>query len=268
MLKKQTLKNHPFDYLNQVIRKLRSPAGCPWDRKQTIKSLKEFLLEETYELLEAMASRSLSKHKEELGDLLLQIMLQSEIRRQQGKFCITDVINSLTEKLIRRHPHVFGKTKARNVKTVLKNWEQIKSSEKKNKKRKSIMDGIPKSMPALLKALKIQRRAARMGFDWKDYHGVISKIKEENNELIKAITTGKKHEIEHEIGDLFFSMINLCRHFNIDPDSALNKCIKRFSQRFTKVEQMANKYNLPLHKCSLKQLDDMWEKAKNKVKRK
>lgn len=246
-----------FDELVEIVRILRAPNGCPWDREQTLESLKPFLLEETYEVLEAMDYGD-ERLKGELGDLLLQIVFQSDIAREDKKFEIKDVIIAIKEKLIRRHPHIFGDVKVSNSEEVLKNWEMIKKEEKEHKDRKSILDGIPKNFPALLRADKIQKKVAKVGFDWGELEGVFAKVKEEIEELEEAMKNKGKSDIEEELGDLFFTLVNLSRWLKINPEICLKNACDKFEKRFKYVESRCS-----LEKTSLDKLEKIWSEAKN-----
>ena len=247
--------------LIRAVQILRSPGGCPWDREQTVRSLKPFLIEETYELLEVMASASLEKHREELGDLLLQILLQAEIRREQGVFDIDDVADTLTLKLVRRHPHVFGSAHAASSGDVIRNWEEIKKSEKPRQYR-SAVDGVPRHMPALIKAQRVQSRAARVGFDWRRVHDVMRKVHEEIGEIRDAMATGNRASVAREIGDLFFAVVNLSRHSKVEAEEALERATRRFMNRFRKVEKLVRARGMEMSACTLRELDAHWEDVK------
>ena len=223
--------------LCEVMRRLRAPGGCPWDREQTLASLKPCLLEETYELLEAMDGRDLALHVEELGDVLLQVVFQCAIREEEGLFNFNDVAQVLTDKLVRRHPHVFGDVTARSSGEVLRNWEAIKQTEKSHQPDRSAIDGVPPALPALLKAQRIQAKASRVGFDWEDATGAIGKVEEEIGELKEAVEVGSAPQIEEEVGDLLFSIVNYCRFIGVDAESALERTCKKFSRRFRGVEK-------------------------------
>ena len=244
------------------MRQLRGPDGCPWDREQSVASLKPCLLEECHELLEAMDEDNTANHIEELGDVLLQVVFQSIIREQEGSFTFDDVADAITRKLIRRHPHVFGDTNAETSGEVLKNWEQIKQREKGGNPEHSALDGVPVTLPALLKAQRIQSKASRVGFDWKDSTGAIAKINEEIEELIEAEKMGDQCAVNEEAGDLLFSVVNYCRFIDVDAESALELTNKKFSKRFKKVEKKVREMGKEMQNCTLKELDALWDHIK------
>jgi tetrapyrrole methylase family protein / MazG family protein len=245
-----------------VMRRLRAPGGCPWDREQTLHSLKPCLLEETYELLDAIDKNDVTLHREELGDVLLQVVFQCAIREEEELFCFDDVAATLADKLIRRHPHVFADTEAASSQEVLKNWEAIKQTEKAENKKHSALDGVPHALPALLKAQRVQAKASRVGFDWKDSSGAVEKIEEELKELRAAVNEGKQHEIEDETGDLLFSVVNYCRFIHVDAESALSASTQKFARRFREVERLAKERNIEMKACTLAELDALWDEVK------
>lgn len=254
----------PIEKLLDVMRRLRAPDGCPWDREQTISSLKPCLLEECHELLEAMDSDDRASHIEELGDVLLQIVFQCVIREQEGSFNFDDVAATLTRKLIRRHPHVFGDMSVNDSGEVLKNWEQIKQLEKVDKPEHSALDGVPATLPALLKAQRIQGKASRVGFDWKDSTGAIEKIREEIDELIEAQRADDQEEMTKEAGDLLFSVVNYCRFLKVDAESALELSNRKFSDRFQAVEKRVRETGREMQHCTLAELDAIWDEIKGR----
>jgi tetrapyrrole methylase family protein/MazG family protein len=251
-----------FDQLVQVFAALRSENGCPWDREQTHESIKPDLIEETYEVIEAIDAGDATKLREEIGDLLANVMLHAQIARDEGEFDISDVIKTLTEKLIRRHPHVFGDQEANNADQVVKNWEQIKRSESGYEDRKSALDGIPDHLPNLQRAQKLQRKAARVGFDWNDVSDVLPKIDEEIAELKESIQDGNREEIELEIGDLLFSIVNLCRFLDVQAEEALRKASRKFVSRFKAMEKELERRGDSFKDYDLAGLDEIWDKAK------
>ena len=254
----------PFWKLVAIMERLLSTGGCPWDREQTHESLKPFLIEEAYEVNESIDKGDFDELKEELGDLILQIIFHSAIAKNEGHFSIEDVLNAICEKMIRRHPHIFGNDNWETAEEVLKNWEELKKSEKTNgkKKRESILDGIPKQLPALIKAHRIQDRAARVGFDWKSIEPVWEKVKEEIGELENACVKGDKAKLEDEFGDILFAIVNLSRFLKIHPEEALQKCINKFIKRFHFIETESEKAGKRLIEMTLEEMDKYWEKAK------
>ncbi len=248
--------------LLETVKHLRSENGCPWDRKQTLKTLQQYLIEESYEVIDAVDSGSIDDHCEELGDVLLQVALQAQIREEQGEFNFDEIAARLSEKLIRRHPHVFGDVKADTPEKVLKNWEEIKAEERGETKKTSF-EGVAKHLPALQKAQRIQSRASRMGFDWDDVSGVVAKIDEELAEVKDALKSGIKKDIEEEIGDLLFSVANLCRFVDIVGEEALQKCNAKFIRRFTAMEAGIKAEGRELSDCSLDEMEAHWVAAKN-----
>ena len=226
-----------FDQLVQVVAALRGENGCPWDKAQTHETLKSDLIEETYEVIEAIDAKSSDKLQEELGDLLLLVMLNAQIAKDQGDFSINEVVRSITDKLIRRHPHVFGDVDAKDTETVLQNWEAIKRAEAGYEDRTSVLDGVPESLPSLLRAQKIQNKAARVGFDWDTVADVLPKLEEEIEEVKASVEKGDTAEIEMEIGDLLFSVVNLCRFLDVQAEEALRQAVRKFTNRFQKMEE-------------------------------
>jgi tetrapyrrole methylase family protein/MazG family protein len=247
-----------IERLLNIMEKLRAPDGCPWDREQTHESIRNDLLEETYEVLEAIDDNDDEAFKEELGDLLLQVVFHSQVAKERKAFNFEEVAKRIADKLVDRHPHVFGNTKAENSEQVLAQWNELKKKEKPE--RTSALDGIPKSLPALMYAQKIQKKAARVGFDWKEMEQVFEKIEEELHELRDAIKQGA--HIEEEMGDLFFAVVNLSRHLNIDAEQACRMASNKFSDRFRWVEDAMRADAKPMEKASLEVLDLYWEKAK------
>jgi len=254
-----------FPDLVRLMAKLRSKNGCPWDREQTHKSLLPYLIEEAYEVVDTIEAGDDERLKEELGDLLLQIIFHARIADEGGRFDIQEVIDHLNGKLKARHPHVFGKKKASSSEEVLRNWEHIKLSKQKDK-NKSVLSGIPRHLPALLKAYRVQEKVSRVDFDWKNKEDVFSKIEEEIDELKKAsIKKIKKRRVEDEMGDILFSWVNLARHLKINPEFALRRTIDKFVKRFNYIERQLKKRKIPLKEAGLPLLDSLWEEAKESV---
>jgi len=252
-----------FDKLPAIIKQLRSKDGCPWDREQTHESLKPYLVEESYEVIEAIDKGDPDILADELGDLLLQILLHAQIASEQGHFDIKQVVKNISEKMVRRHPHVFGDTKVKGVKDVWQNWEHIKKNEKKNKEQQSIMDSVPNSFPALYRASKLQKKASRVGFDWPDKDGAWQKVKEEIKEFDKEIADGgDKKKIIEEYGDILFALVNVGRKLDMDAEDALRLASKKFEKRFKYVEQQVNEQNKNFKDFSLSELDIFWEESK------
>jgi XTP/dITP diphosphohydrolase len=250
-----------FLKLLSIVEELREK--CPWDKNQTFESLRNLTIEETYELSEAILNKDFENIKEELGDLLLHIAFYTKIASEKNLFSLVDVVDSLCEKLIRRHPHVYGSTEARNETEARKSWESIKQLEKKSEK--GIFSSIPNSLPAMTKSLKIQEKARSVGFDWSNPLQVLVKVKEELDELAIEIDKNiDKTFIEEEFGDLLFSLINLARFLNIHPDDALEKTNKKFMERFNFIENQAQIENKKIENLTLKEMELFWEKSKNK----
>lgn len=250
-----------FDTLMILMRRLRAPGGCPWDAEQTHESLKRYLLEETYEVLEAIDSKSTKMLKEELGDLLLQAVFHTVIAEEKGEFTMDDVLHVLCDKLIRRHPHVFTDLKIDTIDDLVANWERIKKAEK-GEERRSALSGVPPQLPALLRAQKISEKASRVGFDWDHVDPVFAKVLEELKELEETLFTGDQERMEAELGDLLFSIVNLGRFLSINPEDALRKTISRFISRFNYVEDSLHAQGKTLPDASLEQMDHLWDEAK------
>jgi len=256
-----------FSILVNIMKKLRSKDGCMWDREQSHDSIKRNLIEETYEAVECIESSNLEGLKEELGDLMLQIVFHSQMASESGEFNINDVMKNIIEKLIRRHPHVFENKILNNCDEILENWEDIKKAERKKslKKKDSIFADIPKILPSLHYAYEIQNRASRLGFDWDEIKEVFKKIKEEINEINEELKRGKKDVVANEIGDTLFSIVNFSRHLDIDCEQCLKNTSKRFIQRFDFMEKYAKENNLDFKKMSLEEKDKLWEIAKKNL---
>jgi len=253
-----------FNRLVKIVRDLRNPnGGCPWDLKQTHKSLIANFVEELYETVEAIEDENPKNLKEELGDLILHIVMQAEIASEEEKFDINDVLKGISDKLVHRHPHVFGDVKMSNAKEVKDNWEKIKLKEKK---RESVLEGIPHAMPALIVAHRIQEKAASIGFDWNHEKYAMQKLDEEIKEFEEAYKNNDKLSMEDEIGDVLFSVVNITRKLNIDAETALRGTIKKFESRFRKVEKYFNDNNIDMKKVTLEKLDEVWDIAKKEEK--
>ena len=249
-----------FANLCDIVARLRSAEGCPWDREQTNESLLPALIEESYELCEAAHSPDDAHFREELGDLLLLILMHAQIAAENGRFNIEDVIKSVSEKLIRRHPHVFGTSEVRDSGAVLKQWEAIKREEKKSDSH--YLASLPKALPALVRAQKAQSKAARVNFDWTELRDVIAKMEEELRETKEAIECQQKERIEDEIGDLLFSVVNLARKCNIDAESALQSSTDKFVTRFNRLEDELKTRGMKLGGVELPEMDAIWERIK------
>jgi tetrapyrrole methylase family protein/MazG family protein len=249
-----------FESFAEIVAHLRAPNGCPWDREQTHESLRKHLLEEAYEAISAIDSGDFTDMREEFGDLLLQVVLQSQIANEEGQFNINQVIHGIHSKIVRRHPHVFGDLKVEGVDGVLANWEKLKEQERgKKKEGKGLLDGVPVALPALSQAQEYQDRAARVGFDWPEIEGVLEKIKEEIDEIKNAESD---FELASEIGDLLFAMVNLARWKHIDAESALRATNQKFKKRFAYVEQGAKRQERNLSELSLDEMETFWTQAK------
>src|SRR5215470_2702429 len=261
-----------FEKLVAVQARLRAPKGCPWDREQTHQSLRTYLIEEAYEVLEALDSGNDAKFAEEMGDLLLQIVFHSQIAAEEGRFTVADVVREIHEKMVRRHPHVFGEKRAKDAAEVLRNWEQIKAAERvgkgsakaagKNGKKKSLLDGVPRSLPAALEGLQLTRKASRAGFDWDRADGIFEKLGEECAELRQASAADDSSKVEEEVGDLLFAAINLARFLQVDPEIALKNANEKFIRRFQQMESMAADKGAAFIDLPRAEKEALWETAK------
>ena len=246
-----------FERLLNIMDELR--AGCPWDRKQTLESLRYLTIEETYELSDAILEKDMDEIKKELGDLMLHLVFYSKIASEQNSFTITDVLNGICEKLIHRHPHIYGDVMAKDAETVKNNWEKIKLKEGK---RKTVLGGVPASLPAMVKAYRIQEKARGVGFDWDHVGQVWEKVQEELAELQYEKLNGSPEKIEDEFGDLLFALINYARFIDVNPEDALERTNKKFIRRFNYIEQKVNETGKSMHDMSLAELDVFWNEAK------
>jgi tetrapyrrole methylase family protein/MazG family protein len=249
-----------FEALVQIVARLRGPGGCPWDRKQTHASIKPYLIEEAYEVLQALDDENSEKLCEELGDLLLQILLHAQIAREAGEFVMEDVIRGIATKLIRRHPHVFGESQAGNAEEVALEWENIKQDERKP--GDSLLSSVPGGMPALSYSHSIQRRAAGVGFDWDEYGGILEKLVEEVGELERAVS--QQHKV-HEFGDILFALVNAARWQGVDLEEALRLANERFCQRFRCMEDTCRERGVSFRTLSFDELNALWDEAKQKL---
>jgi tetrapyrrole methylase family protein / MazG family protein len=254
-----------IDRLIQIMDRLRGPGGCPWDAEQDHKSIMKHLIEEAYELADAVDSGDPESMAEELGDVLLQVVFHSTIAKENNTFTLSEVINHLCDKLIHRHPHVFGDATVADSKEVIRNWERLKKKETGKQERESILSGVPESLPALLQAFKIQSTVSRVGFDWEAPQEVLLKIDEERTELTDAMESGDNGKIENEIGDLIFSVVNLARLLNIDPEAALRQTNRKFTRRFFEIEKAAKARGIRLADMPMKEKDEIWEASKDKI---
>jgi len=260
-----------FDELVAVMARLRAPGGCPWDHEQTYGSLAQYLLEESYETFDAIQEADqtgdTTNLREELGDLLLQVVFHSTIGAERGDFTVEEVIEGVTKKLILRHPHVFGDAKLARAQDVLDNWDRLKANERKasgkvEKTHESILDEVPVYFPALLEGLKLTKKAAKVGFDWESAGHIFEKLEEEINELKEALSTGDSENAGEEVGDLLFVIMNLARHLDVEPETALKKTNRKFRQRFKFIENELRRQEKTLEDASLKEMDDLWNEAK------
>jgi len=258
--------NNNLKGLVELMAKLRGPGGCPWDHKQTAESLKPFLIEECYEVVDALDEGSPDKVKEELGDLLFQIIFHSRIAEENNQFTIRDVISSTIEKMTRRHPHVFGEARLTTDKEVLANWEEIKKKEKGYEERKSVLEGVPRHLPSLLRAHSLQERAARVGFDWSRIDEALPKLDEEIAEFKESLKDKDPAGIEEELGDIFFMLVNISRFLGVNPEDALRKTISKFIHRFRHIEEHAANAGRSLNDMSLDEMERLWQESKGKEK--
>lgn len=254
------MNDDPFRELVSILKRLRGPDGCPWDREQTFASLRPYLLEETYEILETIDDERYAQLKEELGDLLMHLVFQAQIAEEQGLFDIDDVLETINQKLVRRHPHVFGDEKVDGTKQVIENWEKIKLNEKETR----LLGGVPKSLPALLRAYRVQEKAAGVGFDWENDADVIRKILEEIKELRAAKASKDQAKISDEFGDLLFSIVNLARFWRVSPEEALRSTVEKFIRRFSYIEDVLKEQGSDVQRATLEEMDKLWEEAKKR----
>lgn len=251
-----------LDKFKETMKTLRSENGCPWDKEQTLETLKQYLIEESYEVIDAIDKNDVAEHKEELGDVLLQILFQSQIRSENGEFDVEDVIEYANNKIISRHPHVFKKDETiKTADDVVNKWNSFKEKEGK---KITFFGNIPNSFPALLESLKINKKAAKTGFDWEKIEDIFDKLDEEVQEFKEAKT---KEEQEMELGDILFTIVNLARRYDINPEDALKKSDKKFKERFDSILQLAKDKNLEFEKLSLAQMDELWDEVKRKKKK-
>jgi len=264
-----------FERLVAVQARLRARDGCPWDREQTHETLRTYLIEEAYEVLEALESGNDAKFAEEMGDLLLQIVFHSQIAQEEGRFTVSDVIREIHDKMIRRHPHVFGELRAKDSAEVLRNWEQIKAEERRAlaekkdvgaesaiPKETSLLDGVSRGLPATLEGFQLTRKAARIGFDWEDVGGVFEKMREETEELRSAVKGNEQGRVEEELGDLLFAAVNLARFLKVDPEIALKKANGKFSKRFRAMEKLARETGNEFKNLPREEMESLWDAAK------
>ncbi len=258
-------KLSPLEQLKQIGEILRSETGCPWDKEQTISSLKPYLIEESYEVYDAIERNNMEDLKEELGDLLYQIYAQSQIASEQGDFTIEDVAQGIGDKLVRRHPHVFGEESLEDSSAVKNRWEEIKREERNDKgKKKSILDGVPNQLPALVRAYRIQEKVSHIGFDWANVHDAMGKLDEELREFKEVVAQNDEEKMVDEAGDILFSIVNILRHQKIDPEEALRKSASKFRKRFMYIEEEIDRAGKNIHDVPLNELDRLWDECKEK----
>jgi len=261
-----------FEKLVRLQAQLRAPNGCPWDREQTHMTLRTYLIEEAYEVLEALESGDDAKFAEELGDLLLQVVFHADIARGEERFDVADVIRGIHEKMVRRHPHVFGEKRAKDAKAVLKSWEKLKAEERKAKEVKeesrpaSLLDGVSHALPGTMEGFQLTRRASRIGFDWDSVDGVVEKLTEEAAELKGEVASADAKRMEEETGDLLFAAVNLARFLDVDPEIALKKANAKFAARFREMERLARETGRELADVPRPEMEELWERAKRESK--
>lgn len=253
---------YSFDDLIKIVRVLRAPGGCPWDREQTHKSIRANFIEETYEAIEAIDTEDLELLKEELGDVMLQVAMHAEMEHEQGTFDINDVIDGVCKKLVVRHPHVFGDLSADNTTEALSNWDAVKMQTKSQKTQTEAMLSVSRALPSLMRSAKIQGKAAKVGFDWESVDGALDKLYEECDELKEAIKNNDKANQREELGDVLFSVVNVARFLDIDSEHALYDACDKFTDRFSKVEQLACKHGINMKTASISELDSLWDEVK------
>lgn len=258
----QQKPKYGFEDLLQIMKMLRAPGGCPWDREQTHKSIRQNFIEETYEVIEAIDTEDRELLKEELGDVLLQVVFHSEMESEVGSFDINDVCDGICKKLIVRHPHIFADVKADTTDEVLSNWDKIKMQTKSQKTQSDAMDSVSKSLPSLMRSEKLQKKAVKVGFDWPDVSGALQKVEEETQELKKAIEDGDKKGMEEELGDLLFSVVNVSRFLKVDSEEALYHACDKFTNRFRMVEALAKERGISMESAPLSLLDSLWDEVK------
>ncbi|MDZ4799104.1 MAG: nucleoside triphosphate pyrophosphohydrolase [Bryobacteraceae bacterium] len=251
-----------FNELVEIMARLRAPNGCPWDLEQSFDTIKPYTLEETYEVLDAIERRDWPNLAEELGDFMLQAVFYAQMADEAGHFRIEDALRHIVQKLIRRHPHVFGTGDAKTSDDVLRKWNDIKDEEKKDKPPQLILDGVPRALPALMEAAQISAKAARTGFDWPDVDGALEKVAEEAGELARARESASKDEIESELGDLLFTLVNVARFLKVDPEQALRKTNARFRKRFGHIETSLASEGRRFSDATLEQMEALWQQAK------
>ncbi len=251
-----------FERLVEIMDRLRGEDGCPWDREQTRETLKTYLVEEAYELLEALDADDPGLIREELGDLLFQLIFHARIASEKGEFDIWDVIDGITDKMVARHPHVFGDTEVQDSREVIQRWEELKKKE--GKMKDSLLEGIPEALPSLLRAHRVQERVSRVGFDWEDIEGALEKVDEEFEEFRNALRKSERQQIEEELGDLFFSLVNISRFVGINPEEALRKTVTKFARRFRYIEKKAEESSRSLSEMSLEEMEEIWQEAKGR----
>ena len=252
------MSNSEFTKFVEITKRLRKE--CPWDKEQTHASIRHSLIEETYEVVEAIDDNNMEELKKELGDLLLHVVFHSNIAEEQNEFTLKDVIDAISTKLIFRHPHIFGDTKVDGTNQIKQNWEKLKFQEG----RESLMDGVPKELPALLRAHRLTDKAARVGFDWEKKEDAWKKVDEEMHELHHAIESGKQEDVEAEFGDLLFAMVNYSRFINVNPENALRQTVDKFITRFQYIEKRLKEMGKDIHSSSLEEMDKLWNEAKKK----
>lgn len=257
-----------FEKLVKLQTRLRAPDGCPWDREQTHMTLRTYLIEEAYEVVEALESGDDRKFAEELGDLLLQVVFHADIARDEGRFTAADVIQGIHDKMVRRHPHVFGEKRAKDAKAVLKSWEKIKAEERKvkgreEKRQPSLLDGVSHALPGTMEGFQLARRASRIGFDWDSARGVLNKLAEEAAELKREVSANDAKRIEEEAGDLLFAAVNVARFLHVDPEIALKKANAKFAARFRSMEALARRTGRELADVPRDEMERLWEQAKD-----
>lgn len=253
---------YDFNDLAEIVKILRAPGGCPWDMAQTHKSIRSNFIEETYEAIEAIDNGDAELLREELGDVLLQVVLHAEMEREEGSFDLDGVCDDVCKKLIIRHPHVFGDKTADNEAQALQNWDAVKMQTKKQKTQTEAMLGVSKALPSLMRSEKIQKKAAKAGFDWDSVDGALEKLLEEYNELKAAVESGTDAQREEELGDLLFSAVNVSRFLGIDSEHALYKACDKFTERFSRVEQLALERGIDMKSAGIEQLDSLWDEVK------